>query len=135
MQTQTQSPQNYFHGPEAVRAEGPVLDVRVLEKWRDLGGDELVSELLDVFLFDAERRADHLRRAAANADAASWAMAARMLKGTGSNLGGNPLTSICERMEAFVRAGRLVEAHALMAPFEAAFQQVKSALGHWRPKS
>jgi HPt (histidine-containing phosphotransfer) domain-containing protein len=115
-------------------AEEPVLDVRVLEKWRELGGDELVSELLDVFLFDAERRAEHLRRAAAEGDASAWLLSARMLKGSGANLGGNPLTSICERMEAFLKAGRVEDAKALMPDFEAAFTQVKEALEHWRPR-
>jgi DNA-binding response OmpR family regulator len=79
------------------------LDIEFLASYREDGADDpdaTVRELLDVFLRDAERLVEDLRRAAAAGFAAAVPRLAHALKGCALAAGARPLAAVCAQLES-----------------------------------
>jgi HPt (histidine-containing phosphotransfer) domain-containing protein len=79
-----------------------VLDHETLRSLRELqedGDDDLLGELIDLFLADAPARIDAIRAAVARQDWAALTAPAHSLKGSCGSLGAFPLAELCGRLE------------------------------------
>src|SRR5262249_35687568 len=88
-------------GPEAVGTAH-------LEGLRDLqeeGGPDVLAELIQMFLRDAERSLGNIRRAVAGQDIEALVRAAHTLKGSSANMGARLLSAASLRVEVLARAG------------------------------
>jgi HPt (histidine-containing phosphotransfer) domain-containing protein len=85
-----------------------VLDQNSLAALRSLqddADDDLLSELIDLFLQDAPARLDVIRDAIARQDWTALAAAAHSLKGSCGSLGALHMAVLCGRLERYGRTG------------------------------
>ena len=82
------------------------------------GDQELLQELIDVFLEDAPQRIDGVRRALAAGDAEALYQAAHALKGSAGNFGAPDVVSRAMHLEAHAREDNLDAAAAHFALLE-----------------
>ena len=75
------------------------LDRAALTNLREIGGDEMISELAEVFADDARARLTDLKRAFDEKDAASVTQVAHTLKGSSANVGAKRMQALCSRLE------------------------------------
>jgi Hpt domain-containing protein len=74
----------------------PALDADVLDELEDLAGtSDLIAELAEVFLADAEIQVTVLEVSLAGADSARLAHAAHQLRGSAANVGAAELARLC----------------------------------------
>lgn len=71
------------------------------------GDQELLQELIDVFLEDAPQRIDGVRRALDTRDAGGLYRAAHILKGSAGNFGAPDVVGHALRLEALAQEGAL----------------------------
>lgn len=85
-----------------------VLDSATLETLRSLqdeGDDDLLAELIDLFLEDAPTRVAGVRDAIGRADWPGLASWAHSLKGSCGSLGALKMAEVCDRLEQHGRNG------------------------------
>lgn len=83
-----------------------ILDAETLAALRSLqddGEDDLLAELIDLFLEDAPERLGLIRAALAAGDWVGLAERAHSLKGSCASLGAVQMASLCGRLEAMGR--------------------------------
>jgi signal transduction histidine kinase/DNA-binding response OmpR family regulator/HPt (histidine-containing phosphotransfer) domain-containing protein len=101
-----------------------------------LGGDEeLLHEMVQLFLDTLPRQLHDLRAALASKDAAKIAATAHSLMGAVGNFGTTPAWELAQRLELAGQKGNLAEAEPLVAELENALQQVQDALAELVPQS
>ena len=84
-----------------------VLDPRVIQELRELGGEDdpdLLADLVQMFLQDAPGRMKQIEEALASGDIKALEHAAHTLKSSSANIGARGLSAICKRMEELARA-------------------------------
>jgi two-component system, sensor histidine kinase and response regulator len=107
------------------------LDGHVLAKLRKaLRGKskDFISNLIDLFMSDAQPRIEALREAIAKNDATALWQVAHALKGSCANLGARRMSGLCEILEEKGLANSVAGASALVEHLEAEFALVKQAL-------
>ncbi len=104
------------------------LDRGVLAGLRELGDQELLKELAELFLGDAPARLEALRGAIEGGDAASVERVAHALKGSCGNMGATGMAATCAELEEAGRSGGLARAPMLMERLEAELGRVRAAL-------
>ena len=85
-----------------------ILDPNTLETLRGLqdeGDDDLLVELIDLFLEDAPRRVDGMRDAISREDWPALTSWAHSLRGSCGSLGALHLAELCGRLEQLGRVG------------------------------
>jgi HPt (histidine-containing phosphotransfer) domain-containing protein len=105
-----------------------VLDPAALGRLRESVGDELVSELVDLFLADAPTQLGALREAVESGDAETARRAAHTLKSNGATFGADGFSERCRLLEDCAKAGDLEHAGDLLAGVEAGYRDVAAAL-------
>ncbi len=113
------------------------LDPDVLAGLRDLGspGDgepDILTELVDLFLEDAEPRLSTLREAIASGDAEGVERAAHTLKGSAGNMGARRMSMIAASLQDAGTSGDLSGAATLVEDLETEYSRVKPALEELR---
>ena len=117
-------------------ADGPIppvgitdpLDRNVLASLRELGDQELLSELAELFLEDVPPKLQALREAIGGGDATSVESVAHALKGSSGNMGALRMSTISTDLQDAGRSGELERALVLVERLEAEFGRVRSAL-------
>ncbi len=117
-----------------------VLDMSAIDALRDLrddGDDDLLAELIDLFLADAPQRMSALAAAIDSKDwdgVASWA---HSLKGSCGSLGAMHMADLCTRLESMGRIpdGRRSDAEAVYRELESQFALAGDALRRERTAS
>jgi CheY-like chemotaxis protein len=105
------------------------LPIDVQEALERVGGDnELLRELMDVFLADCPRLWRSLADALARGDARQLARAAHTLKGSVSTFGARAAHAVAEQLERQGREGDLTHAADMAARLDRELQRLKSAL-------
>ncbi len=104
------------------------LDRSVLEGLRELGDQELLAELADLFLEDAPPKLEALREAIGSGDASSVGQVAHALKGSSGNMGALRMSTICAELEDAGHSGELERALVLAERLKAEYGRVRSAL-------
>ena len=79
------------------------------------GDDQLLREVIDLFIQDSASLIDKLRRAVERKDAAEVCAAAHRLKGSASNLAAGPVTEAARALEVIGERGTLALAEAMPA--------------------
>jgi CheY-like chemotaxis protein/HPt (histidine-containing phosphotransfer) domain-containing protein len=119
--------------PEDAPAEPsePTIDRAQLESLRDLqdpGDPDVIRELIEMFLGDAQRSLDAIRAASASEDSATLTRAAHTLKGSSANMGAQQLSTLSRRIEERARSHSLAGLEGLLAEMEPEMHRVRTAL-------
>ena len=109
-------------------AAGEPVDRRVLEDLRELGGDELVEELIQTFLEDAPAHLRALREAVRGGEAPGVRRLAHALKGSCGSMGTTEMARLSETLERAGASGDLSGAEELLGRLEEEFGRVGAAL-------
>jgi HPt (histidine-containing phosphotransfer) domain-containing protein len=100
----------------------------VVESLRDLGGDEMLSELAQLFFDDAGSNLAALKEAIEKYDATSVERVAHLLKGSSGNMGATRMAELCGQLQDSGTLDDLGAAPALLEQLEVEFEHVRSAL-------
>jgi len=92
------------------------------------GGIGLVRELIAMFFDEAPGRLAELRLGIAAADGQRIAAVAHATRGGAGTVGATQLATLCGRLEADGRAGRLAGAEETLVAIEVEFARVRGAL-------
>jgi PAS domain S-box-containing protein len=92
------------------------------------GDDELLRELIEVFLGDCPKWLSDLRRAAAAGNAVDLRRAAHTIKGAVGYFGADEAAAAADRLQELGRAGDVVAAVAVVAELEQALDRLTAAL-------
>jgi HPt (histidine-containing phosphotransfer) domain-containing protein len=114
---------------EAVLLDGAMLLDRVE------GDEELLRELVDLFLEDAPKQLAEIRAAIDAADSAQVARAAHTLKGAVANFGAPAAVHLARNLEAMGRRGDLTGASTACATLEKVLQALLAELTRFAPGS
>lgn len=112
--------------------ENDVLDQSALDSLRELQEDEeddLVKELIEIYIADAPGYIADIFSAIESANAHTMERAAHTLKGSSASLGAHLLAAACLEMEKLGRSGSVEGAHELLARVEREFERARRALG------
>lgn len=96
-----------MNGSNQADASAPgVLDMKVIEGLRELGGDDdpgLLLEVIGMFLEDAPTRIREIEQGLASGDIKLLERAAHSLKSASANVGAVELSTVCKRIEEIAR--------------------------------
>jgi HPt (histidine-containing phosphotransfer) domain-containing protein len=109
----------------------PVLDSAIvgrLQRLGDAAGEDLRSQLADLFLADASRRIAMLQQALAENDSTSASRTAHMLSGASANVGAVELARLCAAFAGDSAAGSVMLTHERLDAVEAELDRVRLAL-------
>ncbi|MEY2470297.1 MAG: Hpt domain [Actinomycetota bacterium] len=104
------------------------LDQAAVQALLDLGGDDLLRELVDLFMADLQPRLDELDRAITEGDNIGAANVAHALKGSCLYLGLSALADVSARMENSQRVNAQQDAHPLLAELHRCAESGAAAL-------
>jgi two-component system, sensor histidine kinase and response regulator len=113
---------------EAFQGSLDSLVVAHLQRLGNAAGEDLVGQLIVLFLADAEVRRVALREAFAAGDAAGVGAAAHTLSGASSNLGASDLAALCAALEIDARGGRLESSRPLLHSIEIEIDRLRMML-------
>ncbi len=108
-----------------------VIDERVLASLCELdndGDDDVLGELIDLFLEDAPVRLSRLKESVDQHDPNGLMQAAHSLKGSCGNLGARGMAALCANLELRARAGMLTGVEETCATLEREFAAVRDEL-------
>ena len=105
----------------------PVDESALRRLAQELGGADVVDEIIDAFLTDGARFLPHLDGAEAEGER-SFVRAAHTLKSSSSLLGAQALSDLCGRVEKLARQGQLAAARALLPEVRAELAVVTAEL-------
>ena len=108
----------------------PIIDRSVLDELRALGspGDDLLAEVIGVFLAEGPGQVRSVNDALASRDAAAIQRAAHRLKGSALGLGARQLAALVGEVELAARAGDAERATSAAAGLDAAFEAARVSL-------
>jgi PAS domain S-box-containing protein len=113
---------------EAGKGPGEPLDRQVIENLRELGGQEMLSELAEMFIEDAQAAIDTLKGAEERNEAQPIERTAHTLKGSSGNMGATVMAQVCLRLEELGASGDLAGVPGLLVQLEEEFRRVRPAL-------
>jgi HPt (histidine-containing phosphotransfer) domain-containing protein len=108
-----------------------VLDMRVIQDLRDLGGEDdpgLLLELIDMFLADAPTRMAEIDASLKNGDVKTLERAAHTLKSSCANIGAMGLSALCKQMEEHARKKAFEPIPSLLSASTKSLAEVAAAL-------
>ncbi len=113
------------------RGEGAVLPVfdRAAMLDRCMGDEELVQEVLDMFLDNLPQRIQELQAALDAADSQAARMAAHTIKGMAANTSAEALRAIAKEMEEAAESGDLEAVREKMEALVDRFEELRAMLG------
>ena len=114
--------------PAILDGTGSSLDADVIMSLRDLGDNEMLSELARLFVNDTSSNLATLKAAIEKGDADSVKRVVHTLKGSSGNIGATRMAAICSKLEDVSALEDLSAAPALLERLEVEFERVRSAL-------
>jgi HPt (histidine-containing phosphotransfer) domain-containing protein len=115
----------------ACDADEPALDPDIIDRLERLGesiGEDLLGQLIVLFLADADRHLTELRHAIAVKTAGGVVRAAHSLSGASANLGAANLALLCTGLETAGELGDLATGARLLKAMEFELERVREAL-------
>jgi HPt (histidine-containing phosphotransfer) domain-containing protein len=114
---------------------GEILDRQVLaELWEDMDADEdLIRELISLFLDDAPKQLGNAREAFVRADSRELGRIAHTLKSSSLYYGAKNLSDVCQEIESICKQGQMTNTELLIVELEKEFELVKNALQSMMP--
>ncbi len=107
------------------------IDREIIEQLRE-EGDNLLNELVEMFIGEAPRQMEALALALGKGDAAAVRLAAHTLKGTAASFGAQRMQTLAKAIEDKGRDGELDGASATLAELRAECERVREALERLR---
>ncbi len=125
---------------DAVKSLGPVFEGRTIfdpsQMLQNIGGDQdLLVQLVDLFLARQADMMSQIRQALSLGDAATVERSAHTLKGTAGNLCAPEVALAAGRLEAVGRLGTLHDAPAVYAHLEMEMLRLRHVLEEYRGAS
>ncbi len=108
--------------------ESDAIDVSALERLRKLGGDALLSRMVDLFISHAEPAIDEASAGAASGNFEMVRRAAHSLKSSAGNLGAKHVQRLAEEIEKTAEQHNVAELNELMASLKSAYAEAKTQL-------
>jgi HPt (histidine-containing phosphotransfer) domain-containing protein len=108
------------------------LEAAALQNLRDIGGEEFLIEVVDVFLADAPALITSLRSSLERRDTEELRRAAHTLKSNGSTLGAIVFAELCRVVEQHAKDGRLDGVSQLVGQIEQDYRTLEEALASLR---
>lgn len=99
---------------------------------RELGGEDFVAEMIDLFLDFAPSKLDEAKRALTEGQADALRRAAHSLKAAAANLGAELVRDLAGRIESLAAENQLRTLPTLIGSLEAAFQQLRGRLQQYK---
>jgi HPt (histidine-containing phosphotransfer) domain-containing protein len=130
------SNENHHDGSPHDSRTAEVLDMRILNDLRELGGEDdpaLITELIGIFLSDAPLRLQEISRGLSRGDLAIVERAAHTLKSSSANIGAIGLSRLCREMEELARERKLEPIPSIFARSQHVMSTVQSALEGLKP--
>jgi len=113
--------------PPSTQSEG--LDAGVFVTLRQmLGQDQFLAEVIDIYLEDAPKLLQVMKKAVAQGKAISLQQAAHTLKSSSAVFGATSLSHFCQELEVSGSTGTWAKAAALMSQVETEYEKVQTAL-------
>jgi CheY-like chemotaxis protein len=106
----------------------PAIDPAAMEMFRQMGGAQVISDLLGLFRSETPAILTAMRDALASSDGAQLRDCAHSLKGTASNLGAQTLALLCAELEKRGKQQVFDGADELVTRAEREYEAVCSAL-------
>ena len=113
---------------------GAVCDPAAIAALRD-EGDDLLAELVDIFMAETPRQMTQLEHAMATGDSSAATLIAHTLKGTAGAFGAFSMEEAAAHMEHMARRGSIAKTAALYPRLCAEIERVTVALADYRPAS
>jgi len=104
------------------------MDPAVVDSLRELGGDDMLADLVELFLEDAEPRLAALGEAVKADDASAVERVAHSLKGSSGNMGAHGMSRLAAELQYIGASGDLSKAPESLRSLEAEFERVRPAL-------
>ena len=114
--------------PAVLEGTGSSLDADAIMSLRDLGGNEMLSELARLFVNDTGSNLAALKAAIEKGDADSVKRVVHTLKGSSGNMGATRMAAICSEFKDISALEDLAAAPALLERLEVEFERAHSAL-------
>jgi CheY-like chemotaxis protein len=112
------------------------LDAQIVERLHCLGeaaGEDLIGQVTQLFLAEADARIAELRQVLAGDDAAAVHRSAHTFGGASANVGATALSHLCATLATNGAAGDLAGGAELLEAVEAELGRVRAALGSRAP--
>jgi CheY-like chemotaxis protein len=107
---------------------GISFEAAALQNLRDIGGDEFIAEVVEVFLADAPALITSLRSSLEQQDNEELRRAAHTLKSNGATLGAAAFAELCRTVEQRARGGLLDGVSELVDRIEQDYRTLQEAL-------
>jgi HPt (histidine-containing phosphotransfer) domain-containing protein len=108
------------------------LDVTTLDKLRQMGGQEFVTQMIDLFLSYVPQKLAEARAADQAGDRLAVQKAVHPIKSSAANIGARPLRDLAARTEQLAADPRGESVAALLEELDAAYAQVQARLERQR---
>jgi HPt (histidine-containing phosphotransfer) domain-containing protein len=82
------------------------LDAKIVGQIRELGGEDLLAELVQIFLTHAPRRIENFRQGVRNGDLAQAEKAIHSFRSSSVSLGAGRVAEIAAELERLAKQGR-----------------------------
>jgi HPt (histidine-containing phosphotransfer) domain-containing protein len=109
-----------------------ILEADALQNLRDIGGEDFLIEVVDVFLADAPALITSLCRSLEHQDTEELRRAAHTLKSNGSTLGATAFANLCRTLEQHAKDGRLDGVSPLVDQIEQEYRTLQETLASLR---
>ncbi|HPA45667.1 MAG TPA: Hpt domain-containing protein [bacterium] len=104
------------------------IDPTALERIRGIGGDDLLTKMIALFIQNVEKRLREASEGKAAGDSEAVGRAAHSIKSSSGNVGAVRLQRIAQEIERLAMEGNIRRATDRIAELEGAFSEVKAHL-------
>ncbi len=108
--------------------ESDAIDASALERLRKLGGDALLTKMVDLFISHAEPTIEEASAGAESGNLEVVRRAAHSLKSSAGNLGAQHVQRLAEKIELTAEHRETAELNKLMASLKDAYAEAKAQL-------
>ena len=105
-----------------------IIDISVIEGLREIGDQEFVSELIEMFLQQSDEIMKEIKISCEKKDADSLSKSSHKLKGSCLNLGAVDMSKICQDIEQNTRENNLNDIDNKVNSLENIYQKTRNEL-------
>ncbi|MFQ5553102.1 MAG: Hpt domain-containing protein [Thermoplasmata archaeon] len=109
-------------------SDGNPVDPEALDRLREWGGDQLVGQMIRLFLENSETRMEQIRAGLEKDDADEAGKGAHSLKSSAANVGAHTVRALAAAMEQQAGEGNLASMKTALPALEEAFRAARDEL-------
>ncbi|MGK7922429.1 MAG: response regulator, partial [Trichodesmium sp.] len=117
---------------DLLRSSKSMLDVAMLESIINIGGNELLNEIINDYIYFGANKLAEIREAIVANDPHKLRMAAHTMRSSSANLGGVTVNKICEELETLGRQNTTMGAAEIFPLIEIEHEQFQQALRNFQ---